>query len=390
MQKLDVFALIDRQQETLFDLTCQIFDNPECRGKEFFASQLLIHALEEADFAVERGVGGQETAFRATWSQGEGGPNIGILGEYDALEGMGHGCGHHIQTPAAIGAAIAVRDALAGSDLPFTITVYGTPAEETYGGKILMAEQGCFRELDIALATHATGANAFVGGSSMALHSYRVIFKGKSSHAAGAPWEGRSAGDAMFLSFNGIEFLREHVKDGTRMHYSVREDMGPSNVVPNRAVGGYTIRSRDNAYLQQLDSRFRKIIQGACMMTETDAEIIPQPVFAARVRNETLAQVAKENLELLNVPIQDPLIRDSGGSTDFGNVSCNVPSALVYLPYLAAPGHSPEWIAAGKTEHARNCLMNSAKAMAGMLYDLIHDPSLIAKAKTEFDKRVKE
>ena len=390
MQKNEVFALVDRQQEELFDMACQIYDHPECRGKEFFAAELLTKALGKAGFAVEMGVGGQETAFRATWSQGEGGPNIGLLGEYDALEALGHGCGHHMQTPAAIGAAVAVRDALAGTDLPFTITVYGTPAEETYGGKILMAEQGCFRELDIALGTHACREKAFVGGSSLALNSYRVIFKGRSAHASGVPWEGRSAGDAMFLSFNGIEYMREHVKDGTRMHYSVREDMGPSNVVPDRAVGGYSIRSRDNAYLKELDSRFRKIIQGACLMTETEAELIQQPSFAARKRNYVLSDVARNNLKLLGVPIQEEIIRDSGGSTDFGNVSSIVPGILVYLPYVSTASHSAEWVAAGKTEDALSCTMNSAKALAGMLYDLITDPSLIEKAKAEFDKKVKE
>ena len=387
MQKNEIFALVDRQQEELFDMACQIFDHPECRGKEFFAAELLTKSLEKAGFAVERGVGGQETGFRATWSQGEGGPNIGILGEYDALVDFGHGCGHHMQTPAAIGAAIAVRDVLAGTDLPFTITVYGTPAEETYGGKILMAEQGCFRELDIALGTHASRDNAFVGGTSLAINPYRVIFKGKSAHASGVPWEGRSAADAMFLSFNGIEYMREHVKDGTRMHYSVREATGPANVVPNRAVAGYSVRSRDNAYLKELDIRFRKIIQGACLMTETEAEIILQPAYAARKRNYVLSEVARNNLELLGVPIYEEIIRDSGGSTDFGNVSCIVPGVLVYLPYVAAPSHSAEWLAAGKTENALACLMNSAKAMAGMLYDLILDPSLIEKAKAEFDAK---
>ena len=169
------------------------------------------------------------------------------------------------------------------------------------------------------------------------------------------------------------------------MHYSVREDMGPSNVVPNRAVGGYTIRSRDNAYLQQLVGRFHKIIQGACMMTETECDIVEYPAFAARKRNRVLSDVALNNFNLLDIPVHDEVIRDSGGSTDFGNVSSIVPGVLVYLPYVASPGHSPEWVNAGKTENALNCTMNSAKVLAGMLYDLITDPSLIEKAKAEFD-----
>lgn len=387
MHKSDIFSLVERQESELFDMACQIFDRPECRGEENFAAQLLTDVLEKADFIVEKGVGGQKNGFRAVWSQGENGPNIGILGEYDALEGVGHGCGHHMQTPAAIGAAVAVRDALAGSGIPFTLTVYGTPAEETYGGKILMAEQGCFQELDIALSTHASGPNAFVGGRSMALNSYRVTFKGRSSHAAGNPWDGRSAGDAMFLSFQAVEYMREHVKDGTRMHYSVRQDMGPSNVVPEQAVGSYTLRSLDNAYLQELDGRFRKIIQGACLMTETEAEIKQLPAFAARKRNDVISEVALDNLRLLGIPIHEQPIRDSGGSTDFGNVSNIVPGALIYVPYSEAPSHSQAWVDAGKTECARNCLINSAKVLAGVLLDLILDPATIEKAKAEFCAR---
>lgn len=385
MNKQEIFNHIDAQQPRLFGMACQIFDHPEYRGKEVFAADLLTKALEEAGFAVERGVGGEPNSFRATWENGTGGPNLGMLGEYDALESTGHACGHHLQSPAAIGAAVAIKDAFAGSDHAFKLTVYGTPAEETYGGKIIMGDNGCFKELDIALASHATSANAFVGGSSMALNSYFVTFHGKAAHASGVPWEGRSAGDAMFLSFNGIEHMREHVKDGTRMHYTVKEALGPSNVVPEKAVGGYTLRSRNTAYLQEVSAWFLDVVKGACLMTQTTCDIAKQPSFAARKRNVVLANLAKENFDLLGVKVTPELIRDSNGSTDFGNVSGIVPGALVYLPYVDAPGHSQQWVDAGKTEDANRCMMESAKTMAGMLYDLILNPQLIKEAKAEFD-----
>lgn len=386
MNKQAIFQNIDSREPQLFSMACQIFDNPECRGKEFFAAGLLTKSLEEAGFAVETGVGGEPASFRATWENGEGGPNIGLLGEYDALEQQGHACGHHLQTPAAIGTAIAIKEAFAGSRYPFKLTVYGTPAEETYGGKIKMAEKGCFRELDIALASHATRMSAFVGGSSMALNSYIVTFHGKAAHAAGLPWEGRSAGDAMFLSFNGVEHMREHVKDGTRMHYTVKEAMGPSNIVPDKAVAGYTLRSRDTAYLQELHAWFLDVLKGACLMTQTTCDILQQPSFAARKKNLVLSQLAKDNYDLLGVPVCQELVRDSGGSTDFGNVSGMVPGILVYLPYVDAPGHSPAWVEAGKTEDARRCMTESAKVMAGIIFDLLQDPEKIKQAKEEFDR----
>ena len=386
MNKQEIFAHIAGQEPGLFDMACQIFDNPECRGKEVFAADLCTAALEKAGFAIERDIGGEPNAFRAIWKNGEGGPNIGLLGEYDALEQQGHACGHHLQTPAAIGAALAIKDAFTGSPYPFTLTVYGTPAEETYGGKIKMGDNGCFQELDIALGTHATRLNAFVGGSSLALNSYVVTFHGKAAHASGVPWEGRSAGDAMFLAFNGVEHMREHVKDGTRMHYTVKEALGPSNIVPEKAVAGFTLRSRDTAYLKEINAWFMDVLKGACLMTQTTCDIQPFPAFAARKKNLVLSRLAKNAFEELGVPIHEELVHDSNGSTDFGNVSGIVPGILIYLPYVDAPGHSQEWVDAGKTEDAKSCMMGSAKALASVMYDLIQDPDLVRQAKEEFER----
>ena len=387
MTKEKLLASVAAQQEHLFDLSCQIFDFNEPNGTEYKSSALCADELEKLGFTMERGIGNQETSFRAVWKNGEGGPNIGILGEYDSLVGKGHACGHHLQTTAAIGAVKAMQDVFAGTDVPMTLTVYGTPAEETYGGKIIMQEAGCFTELDICLGTHASRTEAFVGGSSMALNSYVVTYHGKSAHAAGSPWMGRSAMDAMLLTFQGLEFLREHVKDGTRMHYSIKEAIGPSNVVPQKACAGFTLRSRDNGYLPELDERFRNVVNGACMMTDTTAEFEKKPTYLARKRNDTLSAVAKTNFELLNIPLGEQLVRDSGGSTDFGNVSGIVPGILIYLPYLDAPGHTDEWVAAGKTDHARNCLLTSTQMLATVMHDLVLDPEIIRKAKEEFDKK---
>ena len=379
---------IAAMEELLFATACDIFDHPECDGKEEYASALLGKQLEDFGFAVERGVGNQPTSFRAVGKNGEGGMNIGILGEYDALPVKGHGCGHHMQTPAAIGAAVALKNALEGTDIPVTLTVYGTPAEETYGGKIIMADHGCFRELDVAIGTHATKMDAFVGGSSMALQSFLVHFKGKSAHAAGAPWEGRSAGDAMLLSFQGIEFMREHVKDGTRMHYTVKQALGPSNVVPADALAGYTIRSNDNAYLDTVVPRVKKVIEGACMMTETTCEYEIHPTFAARIPNQPLADAAKKVFDILGIKSCEDLVRPSGGSTDFGNVSVLCPSVMVYLNYVDAAAHTDEWVAAGKTEDARRCLMDSTRAVALLVLELLEDPRLLQAARADFAKRM--
>lgn len=385
-----LFNLVDEQKNELVDIAFDIFDHPECDGKEYYACELLTKKLKELGFEVESGVGGMETAFRAVWKKGEGGPNIGLLGEYDALPDVGHACGHHLQTPAAIGAAMALRKLFENSDTPFTLTIYGTPAEETTGGKITMIENGCFRDVDVTIATHATKGDAGLSARGLALVRYDVEFKGKRAHAAGAPFEGRSAADAMFLSFNGIEFLREHVKDGTRMHYAVCQSTKPSNVVPATAFATYTLRSKENSYLGEIEERFLNVINGACMMTGTTCEITRFPAYMSAIPNEPLGRAAVNNLKLLSFPAINEEFRDGKGSTDFGNVSLVVPSVLVRVFYsMDHAAHSLGWLESGKSEDAVNCLLNSAKVVAGIGYDLITDPELVKKAKEEFDKAEK-
>ena len=194
--KNQIIAEIEKQHQHLNELAFQIFDNPELGDETVFASKLLAEELKAQGFEVEYGIGGLKTSYRATFKNGEGGPNIGLLGEYDALKNQGHACGHHMQSPAAIGAAVALKNVLGQTDTPFTITVYGTPAEESFGGKIVMADNGCFKELDVALATHAAANGGCVACCGMALWSYRVDFYGIKAHASGSPHKGRSASDA--------------------------------------------------------------------------------------------------------------------------------------------------------------------------------------------------
>lgn len=182
--KETLFRAVDAQKEALWSMNDQIHDNPEYEGNEVFAAGLLTDYLRAHGFAVEMGVGGYKTAFRATFHHGEGGPVIGILTEYDALRGLGHGCGHNLQGPGCLGAAVA----LSQLDIPesFQLVVYGTPAEETMGAKVDMIRNGCFHELDVALMMHG-GPNTCTDVKCLAQKSYVVYFQGKGAHAALAP-----------------------------------------------------------------------------------------------------------------------------------------------------------------------------------------------------------
>lgn len=244
----------------LCGLSDDIFDHPECGGEERYAVERLTTFLRDQGFTVETGIAGLATAFRAVYQVGTGGPSIGLLCEYDALKGFGHGCGHHMQGPAVLGAVAALRRCL-GEGTPAKIVVYGTPAEETSMGKTIMLREGYFRDIDIALMTHAN-PETNVDVKSLALRSYRVKYHGVSAHAAIKPEDGRSALDALMLACHGLECLREHVRDDVRMHYAIRETSPLSNVVPDFVEASFVIRSYSTDYIETLVPRLEKVLRG--------------------------------------------------------------------------------------------------------------------------------
>lgn len=377
-----LFEKIDSLADELCEISDFIFDHPECDGQEYQAANRLCNYLEENGFAVERGIAGLDTAFKAIYRHGSGGPNFGLLVEYDALEGIGHACGHHMQGPALAGAAIALK---AMADAPFTITVYGTPAEETFGGKIHMLKAGYITECDVALMFHASQTTT-TDIKSMAIASYILRFHGTSSHAASNPELGRSALDAMLLCFNGIEFLREHVKDDTRIHYTITNGGGMDNVVPNIAEGTIGLRSYNDAYLDTVIERFYNIVQGAALMTGTSWELIEKPRFKSKILVQSLNDLLIEKAALIDAPrIRPP--REKTGSTDFGNVMSCIPGSCIRVAITEdefAPSHSKEYLAAGKGAPARTAIVCAAKVIAAACREMLEKPMLLDKIKQEF------
>ena len=383
MLKEVMFRDIDGIRNEMTAMADDIFDHPEIGMEEFHAQKVLTDWLEKEGFAVERGVAGVETAFKAVYRQGEGGPNIGLLCEYDALPGIGHACGHHMQGPSILAAAKALKDAEIRE--PYTITVYGTPAEESVSGKIRMIQNGCtFEELDAALMMHG-GPATQVDVKSLANSKYKVIFHGVSAHAAIKPEKGRSALDALILAFQGIEFLREHVNSDVKIHYTVVNCGGtPANVVPAYAEASVYVRSYNRAYLDTVCKRFEKVLKGAAMMTETEVEIIEEK----KVDN-TLNDLVMKQAEEIHAPQIAPA-REKTGSTDFGNVMRRVPGTCARIAFVApgAAAHSQEYIEAGKTEAAHDAVIYGAKILAGTALELIENPELLKQAKEEFGKNL--
>ena len=388
MLKEVMFRDIDGIRNEMTAMADDIFDHPEIGLEEFHAQKVLTDWLEKEGFAVERGVAGVETAFKAVYRHGEGGPNIGLLCEYDALPGIGHACGHHMQGPSILAAAKALKDAEIRE--PYVITVYGTPAEESVSGKIRMIQNGCtFEELDAALMMHG-GPATQVDVKSLANSKYKVIFHGVSAHAAIKPEKGRSALDALILAFQGIEFLREHVNSDVKIHYTVVNCGGtPANVVPAYAEASVYVRSYNRAYLDTVCKRFEKVLKGAAMMTETEVEIIEEKKVDNKIPVLTLNDLVMKQAEEIHAPQIAPA-REKTGSTDFGNVMRRVPGTCARIAFVApgAAAHSQEYIEAGKTEAAHDAVIYGAKILAGTALELIEDPELLKQAKEEFRKNL--
>lgn len=379
-----LFNNIEDKSSELLEMADYIFDNPEVAFKEFKASKLLTDYLIAHGFNVELGLGSLHTAFKAVHENGVGGPNIGLLCEYDALY-MGHACAHHMQGPAILGAAVAIKELY--KDKPYKLTVYGTPAEEGGGGKIKMINEGYIKELDVALMMHG-GPATQVDVKSLAASSIKVIYHGKSSHAALKPEQGRSALDALLLTFHAVEFLREHVLEDTRMHYTVVDAGGPNNVVPKTAAGSFSLRSYNSSYLKSVIERFEDIVKGAALMTGTTYEIIREKDLDSKVPVYSLNDVIMDNAKLINAP-NIKSAREKTGSSDFGNVTYIVPGSCIRIAFVdeSASSHSQEFLDEGKTKRGHEAVINAAKILAGTAFDLIDNTDLLFNVKQEFSNR---
>lgn len=382
-------TLIEAMRQELCDMGDDIFDHPETALEEVYASKRLEDWLEAHGFFVERGLGSLTTAFRAVYEQGEGGPSIGLLCEYDALPGMGHGCGHHLQGPCILAAANAVLNA--GIQEPFKLVVYGTPAEEHMAGKIKMIEEGCFRDIDVALMMHGSPTTT-CDVKSLANYHIEVTFHGVSAHAAINPDKGRSALDGLILAFQGVEFLREHVKDDVRMHYTVQSTCDiPANVVSSKAVGSFILRSYNVLTLDEVYKRFEKVIQGAALMTETTAEIKVLNRMASKIPalklNEEILKCARE----VGAPRIRPA-REKTGSTDLANVMELIPGSCIRVMFVSekAAAHSQEYVDSGKSEDGHNAIIYGAQILADVCYDLVTEPGLMKKIQEDYENQKKK
>ena len=372
---------LDLIKNELISLNDKIGKNPELGFQEYKASQWLSDFLLENDFDLEIGLAGLETAFQADYKFDEPGPVIAYLCEYDALPNIGHGCGHNMIGVIGVGAAVALSKM---ENLSGTIRVIGCPGEEVGGGKVTLVDKGVFKDVDIAMMVHPSNENR-VYSTSLAIDAIKFVFHGQTAHAAASPEKGINALDGVIQLFNGINAIREHLKDDVRIHGIISKGGESPNVVPDLAEAKFYFRAKNKEYLKEVVEKGKNIARGAAQMTGCEVEWYNFENSNDNLKpNKKLAEIYENNLRKIGIDEIAPP-EDSSGSTDMGNVSQVVPSIHPYIKIgEELTGHTVEFRDATMSQIGHKALIKAATALALTGYDVLTDQEVYQKIKNEF------
>lgn len=417
-------ALDDMVAET----SMRLWDFAELALRESRSAEHLADVLEQEGFTLELGVAGMPTAFVASW--GSGSPVLGVLAEYDALPNIGNaavprqepredghahgqGCGHNLFGAASVAAAIAIKRMMADHGVPGTVRLYGTPAEEIVVGKVYMARDGLFDDLDASIVWHPGQKTAVSNNRARALNNFEVTFRGQAAHGAADPWNGRSALDAVELMNHGVNMMREHVEPSARIHYVMPNAGDVPNVVPDYAKAWYYVRDTTRAAVDENYAWILDVAAGAAQMTRTEHEVflvtgvhpytLVRPLQEAMQANlervgppafteedQAFAKELQGFLEVEATGLNDTIghlapapLPAGGGSSDVAEVSYIAPTVEFSVTTAAenVPWHSWATTASHGTPGAIKGAQVAARALALMGAELVLDGDLLARAK---------
>jgi amidohydrolase len=368
-----VTSLSSQLTDELLQLSRDIHADPEIAYQEHRAAARIAALLERHGHAVQMGIGGLETAFRAR--AGPPGPSIALIAEYDALKGVGHGCGHNLIAMTNVGAFL---HATTVKDPGMAIELIGTPAEEDGGGKIDMLTAGVFDDVAFALSTHpAAQGNWGVSASGLGIVGKRVIYRGSASHAGSSPERGRNALNGVIRLFIGIDAWRQHLPTDSRVHGIITHGGDAVNVIPARAEAKFGLRAKDLATLDEMVTTFTDVAQGAALETGTTVEITDYlPLYAPVAANVALGDVVADELRSRGVEADRGELVTA--STDLGNISQKLPTDWIRFPVTPAPiaGHSDAMRDACVTDLAHRNALLVVEALAAATRRLASDASL--------------
>ena len=381
--KARLAAAVEAHRDEIVQLSHRIHAHPEVAFEEQHAAAWVAEAVARHGYAVEHPAGRLPTAVRGVLRGGRGGagPRIGILAEYDALPGLGHGCGHNTMAASGVGAAIAL--ASIADELPGEIVFLGTPAEERGSGKAIMIEDGLFEGIDAALLFHPCD-RSHVESHPLASEDVEVVFHGLQAHAASDPWKGKNALDAMILLFSSVGLWRQQLHPDARVHGIIQEGGTAANIIPERTKAWFMLRSPDQADYVRIKRRFRELVEGAALATDTKAEVTFSGGAMTMKQNRTLEARWVANAAAYGIADQGQDL--NSGSTDMGNVSWVCPTIHPDLSIAdeGTPGHSILFRDAAATPRADETTLLAATLVAQTAYELFADPALVEAAWAEF------
>jgi len=384
--KKDVSAAVEGMREELLALSHAIHAEPELALEEHKAAARLTASVEAHGLPVQRGAFGLETAYVSEFGRDDG-PNIAILSEYDALPGIGHACGHNIIATAGLGASLAL--AKLDGRLPGRVRYLGTPAEERFGGKEIMARDGAFERLDAAMMMHPANLD-LVTMPCIAISEVEATYYGRAAHAAAMPYRGLNALDAVVTAYQSIAQLRQHIRQTERIHGIITDGGLAANIVPEKASCRFYVRAADVHQLIELKARVQACFDAGALATGCRLQLhwgnsdyldlkTNWPMAGAFERNA--AALGREFFPIREIP------PGFAGSTDMGNVSHRVPS--IHPMFAVAPAgviiHNAEFAKWAASEKGDAAVLDGAKAMAQTALDLMCDEPLRQRVKADFE-----
>lgn len=384
---------VDEKRPVLEDIARFLYENPELGSEEFKAFEKITKVLEEHGFDVEKGVYDMPTAFVASFKGKKDGPKVAVLAEYDALPGVGHGCGHDLIAASAVGAGIAASKAI--SDLEGEILVIGTPAEEGHGpsggSKVIMSNKGLFDDIEGVVMLHPASAWG-VGSQALGISKCNMVFKGQTSHAAASPHLGRNALNAATLAYMATHMLRQEARRDANLviHGIITEGGIANNIIPDRAVLSFGVRSSDQDYLDEMVDKVARCGEGAAHAMGVEVEIDKGRFYSSKKLNYPMIRTLWQNYVDLGAPVSD--WEESANSmpmasTDYGDVSQRTPSAGSYIGIAppGTPGHSIQLADASMTPEGLDAMIVGTKALGMTLVELLAKPEILKEAKEFFD-----
>lgn len=379
-------SILDNQ-ESLIGLFEYIHNNPEIAYEEFKSSKAIVSLLESHDFEVEEGIGGLNTAFKARFKGRGKGPRVAFLAEYDALPGIGHGCGHNVIATCSTGAAIGLSKVI--KELDGEVLVIGTPAEEGGGGKIYLLEANEFADVDYALMIHPTTDRSIIGRGGLAATGLTLEFFGKSAHSA-TPEEGINALTAVIEVFNGINAIRSTLAPKTNINGIIVEGGKAANVITDYAKASFSVRAATVKELEETIDRVKNVINATEVLIGAKAKVSVAKLYAERYPNMIIAERFKYHMENQGIEMGYPDPKKRFGSSDIGNVTLKIPAIHSYLKIgnQEVKAHSKEYAVAAKSDLAKDMAIKGAVGLALAGLDILMNEELRIEIKNEFDQKV--